>query len=51
LGIGHCYDEEDSELLLQEAFEQDPEVEKDDEGLVKQIRATLCSTEVSECVH
>ena len=36
----------DIELLLQHAVEQDPEIEKDDEGLVKQIQAILYSTEV-----
>ena len=36
----------DIELLLQHAVELDPEIEKDDEGLVKQIQAILYSTEV-----
>ncbi|KAK4696824.1 microtubule-associated protein, RP/EB family, partial [Lecanoromycetidae sp. Uapishka_2] len=35
----------DIELLLQQAVEQDPELEKDDEGLVKHIQAILYSTE------
>lgn len=37
----------DIELLLQQAVEADPEIEKDDEGLVKHIQAILYSTEVS----
>lgn len=37
----------DIELLLQTAVEQDPEIEKDEEGLVKHIQAILYSTEVS----
>ena len=36
----------DIELLLQHAVELDPEIEKDEEGLVKQIQAILYSTEV-----
>ena len=36
----------DIELLIQQAVEQDPEIEKDEEGLVKQIQAILYSTEV-----
>ena len=36
----------DIELLLQHAVEADPEIEKDEEGLVKQIQAILYSTEV-----
>ncbi len=36
----------DIELLLQRAVEADPEIEKDDEGLVKQIQNILYSTEV-----
>jgi RP/EB family microtubule-associated protein len=36
----------DIELLLQQAVEADPEIEKDEEGLVKQIQAILYSTEV-----
>lgn len=36
----------DIELLLQTAVEADPELEKDDNGLVKQIQAILYSTEV-----
>lgn len=37
----------DIELLLQQAVEQDPDIEKDEEGLVKHIQAILYSTEVS----
>lgn len=37
----------DIELLLQRAVEADPEIEKDEEGLVKQIQNILYSTEVS----
>ena len=37
----------DIELLLQQAIEADPEIEKDEEGLVKHIQAILYSTEVS----
>ena len=40
----------DIELLLQQAIEQDPEVEKDEEGLVKQIQAILYSTEASHTI-
>ena len=36
----------DIELLLQQAVEVDPEIEKDEEGLVKHIQAILYSTEV-----
>ena len=36
----------DIELLLQQAIEQDPEIEKDEEGLVKHIQGILYSTEV-----
>ena len=36
----------DIELLVQQAIEANPEIEKDEEGLVKQIQATLYSTEV-----
>lgn len=35
----------DIELLLQTAIEQDPEIEKDDNGLVRNIQAILYSTE------
>lgn len=35
----------DIELLLQTAVEQDPELDKEDGGLVKQIQAILYSTE------
>ncbi len=35
----------DIELLLQTAVDQDPELEKDDNGLVKNIQAILYSTE------
>ena len=37
----------DIELLVQQAVEQDPEIEKDENGLVKLIQAILYSTEVS----
>lgn len=37
----------DIELLLQQAVEQDPEIEKAEDGLVKHIQAILYSTEVS----
>ena len=37
----------DIELLIQQAIEVDPEIEKDEEGLVKSIQAILYSTEVS----
>ena len=37
----------DIELLIQNAIEVDPEIEKDEEGLVKSIQAILYSTEVS----
>ncbi len=36
----------DIELLIQQAIEQDPEIEKDEEGLIKHIQAILYSTEV-----
>ena len=36
----------DIELLLQQAVEADPEIEKDEEGLVKHIQTILYSTEV-----
>ena len=35
----------DIELLIQQAIEQDPEIEKDEEGLIKHIQAILYSTE------
>lgn len=35
----------DIELLLQTAVEQDPELDKDDNGMIKQIQAILYSTE------
>ncbi|MCJ1481124.1 hypothetical protein MMC06_001280 [Schaereria dolodes] len=35
----------DIELLLQQAVEADPEIEKDEDGLVKHIQAILYSTE------
>ena len=38
----------DIELLLQQTVEQDPEVEKAEDGLVKQIQAILYSTEVEQ---
>jgi RP/EB family microtubule-associated protein len=37
----------DIELLLQNAVEADPDIEKDEEGLVRHIQAILYSTEVS----
>lgn len=37
----------DIELLIQTAVEADPEIEKDEQGLVKSIQAILYSTEVS----
>lgn len=37
----------DIELMLQQAVELDPEIEKDEEGLVKNIQSILYSTEVS----
>ena len=40
----------DIELLIQNAIEVDPEIEKDDEGLVKSIQAILYSTEVSHSI-
>ena len=36
----------DIELLLQQACEADPELEKDEGGLIKQVQAILYSTEV-----
>ncbi len=38
----------DIELLLQQAVEADPEIEKDEDGLIKHIQAILYSTEVSQ---
>ena len=35
----------DIELLIQTATEQDPELDKDDNGLIKNIQAILYSTE------
>ena len=35
----------DIELLVQQAVEEDPEIEKQEDGLVKQIQAILYSTE------
>ena len=37
----------DIELLIQQAVEQDPEIEKDENGLVKLIQQILYSTEVN----
>ena len=37
----------DIELLIQQAVEAEPEIEKDDDGLIKHIQAILYSTEVS----
>lgn len=37
----------DIELLLQQAVEADPELEKDEEGLIKHIQTILYSTEAS----
>ena len=37
----------DIELLLQQAVEADPEIEKDEDGLVKHIQTILYSTEVT----
>ena len=37
----------DIELLIQQAIEVDPEIEKDEEGLIKHIQSILYSTEVS----
>lgn len=37
----------DIELLIQEATEADPELEKEEDSLLKQIQAILYSTEVS----
>jgi len=39
----------DIELLVQQAIEADPEMEKDEEGLVKHIQGILYSTEVRIC--
>ena len=36
----------DIELLLQQAVDADPEIEKDNDGLIKHIQAILYSTEV-----
>jgi microtubule-associated protein, RP/EB family len=36
----------DIELLIQQAIEADPELDKEDDGLLKQIQAILYSTEV-----
>lgn len=36
----------DIELLIQNAIEQDPEIEKEEDGLIKHIQAILYSTEV-----
>ena len=41
----------DIELLVQQAIEVDPEIEKDEEGLVKHIQAILYSTEVCHNIH
>jgi len=35
----------DIELLIQQAVEEDPELEKQEDGLIKQIQAILYSTE------
>lgn len=35
----------DIELLVQQAVEEDPEIEKQEDGLVKQIQLILYSTE------
>lgn len=37
----------DIELLLQQACDEDPELEKDENSLIKQVQAILYSTEVS----
>ena len=37
----------DIELLVQQACEADPELDKDEEGLIKHVQAILYSTEVS----
>jgi RP/EB family microtubule-associated protein len=37
----------DIELLIQNAIEADPELDKEQDGLLKQIQAILYSTEVS----
>lgn len=37
----------DIEMLLQQACEADPELEKDEGSLIKQVQAILYSTEVS----
>jgi RP/EB family microtubule-associated protein len=39
----------DIELLIQQAIEADPELDKEDDGLLKQIQAILYSTEVCRC--
>ena len=36
----------DIELLIQQAIEQDPDIEKDEDGLIKHIQGILYSTEV-----
>ena len=40
----------DIELLLQQAVEANPEIEKDENGLIKHVQAILYSTEVSAAV-
>lgn len=37
----------DIELLIQNAVEADPEIEKDEDGLIRHVQAILYSTEVS----
>ena len=37
----------DIELLIQQAMEANPELEKDEDGILKQIQTILYSTEVS----
>ncbi len=39
----------DIELLIQQAIEADPELDKEEDGLLKQIQAILYSTEVCCC--
>ena len=41
----------DIELLVQQAVEADPEIEKDEDGLIKHVQAVLYSTEVRTCRH
>ena len=41
----------DIELLIQTAVENDPKIEEEDNGLVKQIQAILYSTEVGDHVQ